>query len=58
LPLLVALWGLSGGSFRRSRRGLSALWAFAYNPVVLSLDASFMYLGFSLGAALRSPSSR
>jgi predicted MFS family arabinose efflux permease len=54
LPL-VALWGLSAwGFFPPQQARLIGLAGLAHTPVVLSLNASFMYLGFSLGAALGS----
>ncbi len=52
LPM-VALWGLSAWSFFPPQQArLVELAGPANTPVVLSLNASFMYLGFSLGAAL------
>jgi predicted MFS family arabinose efflux permease len=54
LPL-VALWGLSAwGFFPPQQARLVDVAGPAHAPVVLSLNASFMYLGFSLGAALGS----
>jgi predicted MFS family arabinose efflux permease len=54
LPL-IALWGLSAWSFFPPQQArLVGLAELAHTPVVLSLNASFMYLGFSLGAALGS----
>jgi predicted MFS family arabinose efflux permease len=54
LPL-IAIWGLSAWSFFPPQQarvvGVAGL---VQTPVVLSLNASFMYLGFSLGAALGS----
>jgi predicted MFS family arabinose efflux permease len=54
LPL-VALWGLSAWAFFPPQQArLVGVAGLAHTPVVLSLNASFMYLGFSLGAALGS----
>jgi predicted MFS family arabinose efflux permease len=54
LPL-VALWGLSAwGFFPPQQARLVGVAGLPNTPVVLSLNASFMYLGFSLGAALGS----
>jgi predicted MFS family arabinose efflux permease len=54
LPL-VALWGLSGwGFFPPQQDRLIRVAGLAHTPVILSLNASFMYFGFSLGAALGS----
>lgn len=57
LPILVAVvaWGLTGWGFYPAQQarliGIAGLKA---APVVLSLNASFMYLGFSLGAVTGS----
>ena len=57
LPVLIAIgiWGLTGWGFFPAQQvrliGISGLRA---APVILSLNASFMYLGFSLGAVLGS----
>ena len=57
LPVLIAIgiWGLTGWGFFPAQQvrliGISGLRA---APVILSLNASFMYLGFSLGALLGS----
>ena len=52
LPL-IALWGLSAwGFFPPQQARLVGVAGLAHTPVVLSLNASFMYFGFSLGAAL------
>ena len=52
LPL-VALWGLSGwGFFPPQQARLIGVAGVANAPVALSLNASFMYLGFSIGALL------
>ena len=52
LPL-IALWGLSAWSFFPPQQArLVGLAGAAHTPVALSLNASFMYLGFSCGAAL------
>lgn len=54
LPL-VALWGLSAwGFFPPQQARLVGVAGLLHTPVVLSLNASFMYLGFSLGAAVGS----
>jgi predicted MFS family arabinose efflux permease len=54
LPL-VALWGLSAWAFFPPQQArLVGIAGPANTPVALSLNASFMYLGFSLGAALGS----
>ncbi len=53
--VLVALWGLSGWAFFPPQQvRLVEVTGQAHTPVALSLNASFMYLGFSLGAALGS----
>ena len=52
---LVALWGLSAwGFFPPQQARLVGVAGPAHTSVVLSLNASFMYLGFSLGAVLGS----
>jgi predicted MFS family arabinose efflux permease len=57
VPLLaaVAAWGMAHWAFYPAQQttlvGIAGLKA---APVVLSLNASFMYLGFSLGAGLGS----
>jgi predicted MFS family arabinose efflux permease len=57
LPVMIAIgiWGLTGWGFFPAQQvrliGISGLRA---APVILSLNASFMYLGFSLGALLGS----
>ncbi len=52
---LIALWGLSGWAFFPPQQvRLIQVAGSANTPVILSLNASFMYLGFSLGAALGS----
>lgn len=54
VPLIVA-WGLSAWSFFPSQQDrLIRTVGVKHAPVVLSLNASFMYAGFSLGAALGS----
>lgn len=54
LPL-IALWGLSAWSFFPPQQArLVGVTGPSHTPVVLSLNASFMYLGFSLGAVLGS----
>jgi predicted MFS family arabinose efflux permease len=55
-PVIVAIvvWGLSAWAFfpaQQTRLGVAGL---RVALVVLSLNASFMFLGFSLGAALGS----
>lgn len=54
LPLM-AMWGLSvWGFFPPQQVRLVGVAGLSHTSVVLSLNASFMYLGFSLGAALGS----
>jgi predicted MFS family arabinose efflux permease len=56
-PVLVAIvvWGLAAwGFFPAQQARLVQIAGLKVAPVVLSLNASFMYLGFSLGAALGS----
>jgi predicted MFS family arabinose efflux permease len=54
LPL-IALWGLSAWSFFPPQQArLVGVAGLSHTPVILSLNASFMYLGFSLGAVLGS----
>lgn len=49
---LVIVWGLSAWAFFPPQQTrLMAIAGAADTPVILSLNASFMYLGFSLGAA-------
>jgi predicted MFS family arabinose efflux permease len=53
--VLVALWGLSAwGFFPPQQARLVGIAGPAHTPVALSLNASFMYFGFSLGAAMGS----
>jgi predicted MFS family arabinose efflux permease len=55
LPVLAAtgLWGMSGWAFFPAQQTrFIELVGVPSAPVALSLNASFMYLGFSLGAAL------
>ncbi|MGO4326638.1 MFS transporter [Cupriavidus sp. 2TAF22] len=55
LPVLgaVAAWGLAHWAFYPAQQArLVALAGLQATPIVLSLNASFMYLGFSAGAAL------
>lgn len=55
IPLLVAVvaWGLAHwGFFPAQQATLIGIGGSKGTPVVLSLNASFMYLGFSLGSAL------
>lgn len=57
LPVLVAIvvWGLAAwGFFSAQQARLIGIAGLKLAAVVLSLNASFMYLGFSLGAALGS----
>jgi predicted MFS family arabinose efflux permease len=57
IPILVlmALWGLSAwGFFPPQQARLVGIAGPAHTAVALSLNASFMYLGFSLGAILGS----
>ena len=54
-PVLVAMavWGMSGWAFFPAQQTrLIEIVGVPAAPVALSLNASFMYLGFSLGAAL------
>src|SRR5258708_455608 len=55
VPILVtmALWGMSSWAFFPAQQTrLIEIVGVPSAPVALSLNASFMYLGFSLGAAL------
>ena len=55
LPLLIGVvaWGLAHWSFFPAQQAnLIGIAGIKGTPIVLSLNASFMYLGFSLGAAL------
>ena len=55
LPLLIGVvaWGLAHWSFFPAQQAsLIGIAGLKGTPIVLSLNASFMYLGFSLGAAL------
>lgn len=55
IPLLIAVaaWGLAHWAFFPAQQtNLIGLAGLKGTPIVLSLNASFMYLGFSLGAAL------
>ena len=57
LPVLVAVivWGATGwGFFPAQQSRLIGIVGLARASVILSLNASFMYLGFSLGAVLGS----
>jgi predicted MFS family arabinose efflux permease len=57
LPILlgVAIWGAAHWSFYPGQQaGLIGIAGLKGTPIVLSLNASFMYFGFSLGAALGS----
>src|SRR6266404_3386152 len=54
-PVLLAMiaWGLCHwGFFPAQQTGLIQIVGVTLAPIVLSLNASFMYLGFSLGAAV------
>ncbi len=56
-PVLAAvvLWGLTGWGFYPAQQALIMRYAgVKVAPIALSLNASFMYLGFSLGALLGS----
>ena len=56
-PALVAIviWGLSAWAFFPAQQTrLIGVAGIKVTPIVLSLNASFMFLGFSLGAALGS----
>ena len=49
----VSLWGISSWAFFPAQQArLIGIAGVKVAPIVLSLNASFMYLGFSLGAAL------
>ena len=51
----VVAWGVAHWSFYPAQQaGLIRIAGLRGTPIVLSLNASFMYLGFSLGAALGS----
>ncbi|SAL34489.1 MFS transporter [Caballeronia humi] len=57
VPVLVGViaWGVAHWSFYPAQQaGLIAIAGLRGTPIALSLNASFMYLGFSLGAALGS----
>jgi len=56
-PVLVAIviWGLSAWAFFPAQpTRLIGIAGIKVGPIVLSLNASFMFLGFSLGASLGS----
>jgi predicted MFS family arabinose efflux permease len=49
----MVAWGLSAWAFYPAQQArLIEIVGLKLTPIVLSLNASFMYLGFSLGAAL------
>jgi predicted MFS family arabinose efflux permease len=51
----IATWGVAGWGFFPSQQArLLEIGGLGVAPIALSLNASFMYLGFSLGAALGS----
>lgn len=57
VPILlgVVAWGVAHWSFYPAQQaGLISIAGMRGTPIALSLNASFMYLGFSLGAALGS----
>ncbi|MDB5783273.1 MFS transporter [Caballeronia mineralivorans] len=57
VPVLIGVvaWGMAHWSFYPAQQaGLINLAGLRGTPIALSLNASFMYLGFSLGAALGS----
>jgi predicted MFS family arabinose efflux permease len=57
VPVLLAVlvWGLAGWAFFPAQQArLMQIAGLKVAPIALSLNASFMYLGFSLGAALGS----
>jgi len=57
LPVLaaVALWGMTGwGFFPPQQARLIGIVGLKNAPIILSLNGSFQFLGFSLGAALGS----
>jgi predicted MFS family arabinose efflux permease len=56
-PVLIGViaWGIAHWSFYPAQQaGLVSIAGLRGTPIALSLNASFMYLGFSLGAALGS----
>lgn len=56
-PVLVIMfiWGFfAWGSFPAQQARLIGIVGIRHAPIILSLNASFMYLGFSMGAALGS----
>lgn len=57
VPILLSVvaWGVAHWSFYPAQQaGLISIAGLRGTPIALSLNASFMYLGFSLGAALGS----
>jgi predicted MFS family arabinose efflux permease len=57
VPVLIGVvaWGIAHWSFYPAQQaGLITIAGLRGTPIALSLNASFMYLGFSLGAALGS----
>lgn len=53
--VLVVVWGISAWSFFPAQQArLIATAGIEFAPMVLSLNASFMFLGFSLGAVVGS----
>jgi len=53
--VLVVIWGISAWSFFPAQQArLIATAGIEFAPMVLSLNASFMFLGFSLGAVVGS----
>jgi predicted MFS family arabinose efflux permease len=57
VPVLIAIsvWGMTGwGFFPAQQNRLIGVTGLKGAPIILSLNASFQYLGFSLGAALGS----
>jgi predicted MFS family arabinose efflux permease len=57
VPILlgIVIWGVSAWSFYPAQQmRLIGMTGLKVAPIILSLNASFMYIGFSLGAALGS----
>jgi predicted MFS family arabinose efflux permease len=55
IVLAIVVWGISAWSFFPAQQNrLIGIAGLANTPVILSLNASFMYLGFAVGAVLGS----
>jgi predicted MFS family arabinose efflux permease len=55
IVLAIVVWGISAwGFFPAQQNRLIGIAGLANTPVILSLNASFMYLGFAVGAVLGS----